>query len=121
MKGYKRSGWASILEPVRVFVVLLVVVVIYLLPLGEKPEFIERNGEFIEVPQHPPILEPFYPERITASCNGGPGFNCNTGCCSNGLCVVCPQDDPTPVPIYPPTISGSLNCSSWGDNGWCAD
>src|SRR5689334_2834009 len=110
MKVSKKSGWPSALEPVRVFIVLLCVVLIYLLPLGESPKFIEHHGEFIEIPQHPPILEPFYPERITASCNGGPGFNCNTGCCSNGLCVVCPEEDPTPVPIQPPTIHADLNC-----------
>jgi hypothetical protein len=121
MKGPKRSGWISILEPVRVFVVLLVVVVIYLLPLGEKPEFIERNGRFIEIAQYPAILEPFYPERITASCNGGPGFNCNTGCCRDGQCVKCPEEDPTPVSIRPPTINASLECGSGFVNGWCAN
>ncbi|MBL8079962.1 MAG: Ig-like domain repeat protein, partial [Anaerolineales bacterium] len=43
-------------------------------------------------------------------------------CCQFGYCVIknkadCGQDDPPPP--SPPTISANLNCSNWGDNGWC--
>ena len=37
------------------------------------------------------------------------------GCCFS-CNVVC---DPEPDPDRPPTISGSINCSQWGSNGWC--
>ncbi len=112
---------SRLFEPARLFIVVLLVVLIYLLPLGEKPEFIEHNGEIVAIPQNPPILESFYPQGITASCNGGPGFNCNTGCCRADQCVVCPEDPPTPTPIYPPTITASLVCSSTEVNSWCPD
>ena len=49
------------------------------------------------------------------SCNGGKdqdGRDC-LGCCFSCQ-VVCP-----PPPDEPPTITGTLNCSAWGSNGWC--
>lgn len=50
------------------------------------------------------------------SCNSAgkdqDGRNCG-GCCFS--CVVeCP-----PPPDQPPSIDGTLNCSTWGNNGWC--
>jgi hypothetical protein len=41
------------------------------------------------------------------------------GCCFSCK-VVCEDPDPDPEPTYqPPTISGAVNCSQVGNNGWC--
>ncbi|HSG41840.1 MAG TPA: Ig-like domain-containing protein [Anaerolineales bacterium] len=42
------------------------------------------------------------------------GRSCQ-GCCFS-CDIVC---DPEPDPDQPPTISGTINCSQWGSNGWC--
>ncbi|MCZ2123028.1 MAG: Ig-like domain-containing protein, partial [Anaerolineales bacterium] len=95
---------------------MIFVLVIYLLPLGKKPEFIASNGQIIEIPHNSAILQSVYPESIYATCGeGGTGTNCHTGCCSAGACVVCP---PTPE-NRPPHITAALTCSQPGLDGWC--
>jgi hypothetical protein len=90
---------------------LLLVLGIYLLPLGSKPEFVEHNGQLISVSQPSPILQSVYPEGIYATCGqGGTGTNCHTGCCSAGACVVCPPDEED----QPPSISASPTTTEFG-------
>jgi hypothetical protein len=111
------SYFFKLLQPKRIFILLLLVLGIYLLPLGSKPEFVEHNGQIISVSQPSPILQSVYPEGIYATCGqGGTGTNCHTGCCSAGACVVCP---PREEENRPPSISANLNCSNPGNNGWC--
>ncbi|MCC7119671.1 MAG: hypothetical protein IT310_14195, partial [Anaerolineales bacterium] len=94
----------------------LVVIVLYLLPVNTKPEFIAYRGQIIEVPQTQSPLRSIYPEGAYATCGeGGTGTNCHVGCCSNGACVTCqPQSEDRPPIIY-----ASLNCSNPGTNDWC--
>jgi hypothetical protein len=111
------SYFFKLLQPRRIFILLLLVLGIYLLPLGSKPEFVQHNGQIISVSQPSPILQSVYPEGIYATCGqGGTGTNCHTGCCSAGACVVCP---PREEENRPPSISANLNCSNTGNNGWC--
>jgi len=46
----------------------------------------------------------------------GPGG----GCCLSHTTECDPDCEPPPPPNQPPTIQGSLSCSQWGLNGWCA-
>ena len=96
-------------EPTRVFIALMIAVLIYLLPLGSKPEFINHEGQIVEIPRSSPLLQSLYPQGIYATCgDGGTGTNCHTGCCSAGACVVCAP----PPDNRPPSISANLNCSA---------
>src|SRR5690349_19928254 len=106
-----REFFARLFGPVRVFILLILVIIIYLLPLNSKSEFIQQDRQIVEVPHTIPILKSIYPEGIYATCGqGGDGENCYTGCCSAGSCVVCP---PGPEDS-PPRIGATLNCSQPG-------
>jgi hypothetical protein len=112
-----REFFARLFGPVRVFTLLILVILIYLLPFNSKSEFIQHNRQIVEVPNISPVLKSLYPEGAFASCGaGGTGTNCHTGCCSAGACVVCP---PREEEDRPPNITATLNCSQPGTNGWC--
>jgi hypothetical protein len=112
-----REFFARLFGPVRVFTLLILVILIYLLPFNSKSEFIQHNRQIVEVPNISPVLKSLYPEGAFASCGaGGTGTNCHTGCCSAGACVVCP---PREEEDRPPNITATLNCPQPGTNGWC--
>jgi hypothetical protein len=112
-----REFFARLFGPVRVFTLLILVILIYLLPFNSKSEFIQHNRQIVEVPNISPVLKSLYPEGAFASCGaGGTGTNCQTGCCSAGACVVCP---PREEEDRPPNITATLNCPQPGMNGWC--
>jgi hypothetical protein len=112
-----REFFARLFGPVRVFTLLILVIIIYLLPFNSKPEFIQHNRQIVEVPNNSPILKSLYPEGAFATCgDGGTGTNCHTGCCSAGACVVCP---PRENVDRPPNIAATLNCPQPGANNWC--
>jgi hypothetical protein len=117
MKTQKlREFFARLFGPVRVFTLLILVILIYLLQFNSSPEFIQTNRQIVEVPNISPILKSIYPEGAFASCGaGGTGTNCHTGCCSEGACVVCPPRDDD----HPPKIEATVNCSQPGANNWC--
>ncbi len=112
-----REFFARLFGPVRVFTLLILIIIIYLLPFNSKPEFIQHNRQIVEVPNISPVLKSLYPEGALASCGaGGTGTNCQTGCCSAGACVVCP---PREDEDRPPNIVATLNCPQPGTNNWC--
>jgi hypothetical protein len=114
-----REFFARLFGPVRVFTLLILVIIIYLLPFNSKSEFIQHNRQIVEVPNNSPILKSLYPEGAYATCGaGGTGTNCHTGCCSAGACVVCP---PRENEDRPPNIAATLNCPQPGANNWCLD
>lgn len=113
------------MQPLLAFIICLGVALLYLFPevYGEMPE---ASG--------------FRFKKIGQRCERK--WDCDNGCCVGGECEdSCNDYDPppptftpmptatpiptsTPIPTatptpWPPSISGTLNCSQMGNNGWC--
>lgn len=127
---------SSLLEPTRVFIAILLAVTLWLLPAVIQPPI--NNTEKIRQP----LQEAGGITLVSAIQANAP--NCARECqydeCVNwkpGPSPICPRpgpgggcclayetrcdpgcEDPTP-PTLPPTISAVLNCSQYGNNGWC--
>src|SRR5687767_517694 len=109
---------SRILQPTRVFIALIIAVLVWLFPL------VSLQPKTVVPIEHGVIVsaDPFSAGALgpCSSVRCDPGYCCRadqTPLCNPGGC----GHDDEPPPVYPPTISGSLNCSAWGDNGWCAD
>lgn len=111
-----REFVARLFGSARAIILLILVIILYLLPLNSRSEFIQHNRQIVEISKVPPILKSIYPEGAYATCgDGGTGTNCQTGCCSAGACVVCPPEPDD----QPPSIFANLNCSNPGNDNWC--
>jgi hypothetical protein len=129
MPSSKRHRTFFVLEPFRVFVALMIAVASWFVPvLFVSPQSQPLNsspgislvyaGSSMQACSRScqiQVCVRWIPEGPGCS-NPGPGG----GCCTDYETECDPGCEPPPPPILPPSISANLNCSSWGDNGWCA-
>jgi hypothetical protein len=136
MKGFTKFTWTSVFLPYRIFAALLISVTIWLFPaMSDHPTKTETTRSL--PPLHtfnsiPLVYAGTSREVCAPSCQiqvcvrwiPGPSDECprpgpGGGCCTDYETDCDPGCAEPPTPIPPPSISASLNCSSWGDNGWC--
>jgi len=108
----------NILHPIKVFIAILVVALIWFVPIAFPPNTAEQTP----LQQSLPVL------KLFASSADACPFAC-VKCTAwdpdawpkNCLEYVCLADceEELPPPTQPPTISHVLTCTSNGNNGWC--
>ena len=113
----------ELFEPVKVFIALILVAIVWLLPIV-VPQMEDSPGK------KPQPESPFILPKVAAGWTCFDNPNCWIWACAEkvpgGGCnayeqkCICTHDPDPPAPVYsPPTISHTFNCSvsGWGD--WC--